>query len=518
MKQLDAIRDGFASITTGMDRSVTWAVAIGILVLLIALQSFQGSNGTKRKGDGPGSPPSHPSWIPFVGHMPYMALDRESFLSRLRSLYPGGLYSIRLLGKPHNVIYHPSFTATILNKPRSVVDSDFLLPSLLTSNFGLSGADAAQYVTISEKLTQQLMTLLTDEGLNFITNSAITQVKRHASDFVTFNSSPADQADWEVRAGARVVESSKGESFVEADLMELARNFLAKTANQGLFGSDFVENFPDAWDHIWRYDEGFVEMTIIPSWLPLPRVTRAKAAAYKFRQHILEFNEALDKYLDGEDPGSKWTDLDDVSPLVKARARLFRETKLSASARAGSDLAFAWAMNANANPLTSWMVWEISRDPIILERIREEIAPYVQVVQPKNEFGPAVWVAPEIKKIDIDGLVTKCPLLKAAYVETLRVYTAVWNLKYTKEDFVLGERGNNKGSFVLQKDRFIHMPQHVHQLDPKYYPDPWEWHPERHVKESVDAHGNKTYTADLGTMKPYSECTKLTVKLNHLDY
>jgi hypothetical protein len=52
------------------------------------------------------------------------------------------------------------------------------------------------------------------------------------------------------------------------------------------------------------------------------------------------------------------------------------------------------------------------------------------------------------------------------------------------------------------------MPQHVHQLNPQYYPDPLEWHPERHVRESVDVNGKKNYTADLGTMKPYSKYEK----------
>ncbi|KAK3191960.1 hypothetical protein K4F52_002003 [Lecanicillium sp. MT-2017a] len=504
IQQLSALRDGCAGWIAGQDRAIIWAAVLGLVILIVALQALH-TRSSSAKGDGPTLPPSYPSWIPILGHVPHMAVDREGFLSRLRNLYPDGLYSIWLLRKPHVVVYSPSFTSTILNKPSSVVDSEFLRPTLMTSTFGLSRRDAEHYGSLTDEVVPQLSTLLTDEGLSSLTTSTIRQIKLHLVDLLTFNPSPADQSDWEVRAGASVVESPRGESYVELDLFELVRNFVAKTANQGLFGTDFVQNFPDAWDHIWRFDEGFVHMTFVPLWLPLPRVTRARAAAHKLRQYLQEFNEALDKHLDGEDAGARWQDLDDVSPLVKSRARLLRDSNLSPAARAGTELALAWAMNANSNPLISWMVWEIARDPIILERIREETAPYVEVVQPKNEFGPAVWIPPEVRKIDLDGLLTKCPLLKAAYVETLRVYTAVWNVKYTKEDVVLGERGKANESFLLEKGRYVHMPQHVHQSDPEYFPEPKEWHPERHLHESVDASGKTTYTADLGTMKPYSK-------------
>ena len=56
-------------------------------------------------------------------------------------------------------------------------------------------------------------------------------------------------------------------------------------------------------------------------------------------------------------------------------------------------------------PMVAWLLYEINRDPVLLEQIREEIAPFMNVVQPKNDFGLAVWMAPEMRKVDVEGLV-----------------------------------------------------------------------------------------------------------------
>ncbi|KAJ3473038.1 hypothetical protein NLG97_g10554 [Lecanicillium saksenae] len=244
-------------------------------------------------------------------------------------------------------------------------------------------------------------------------------------------------------------------------------------------------------------------MSILPSWLPVPSVARARAAGRKFRQCTYEYHEAMDKYLDGRDPGAKWQDMDSVSTMMKERAEIFRRLNLSIQGRAAADLGVAWAMNANANSLVPWMIWEISRDAVLLEQIQEEIAPYVRVAQPNNEFGSAVWLAPELEHIDVDGLLTKCPLLKGAYIETLRLYTGSWAMKQTVKDMVIGERGKEQ-SFFVKEGTYVHSPQDLHQMDPEYYPDPKEFLPQRHIRETEDKNGKLVRTAEMGTLKPYS--------------
>lgn len=505
MELLHRARDACVQLTKDLDRSTAWAAVIGFAAIVFVFNYLSsGSGDASMSNDGPRKPREHPSFLPYVGHAPQFAICQEWFLQRLRGFYPEGIFSLRLFGSTHSFVTNPSMATAVMNKPRDVADNDVVSDRLLRTNFGLAKGDAEAYIAIFDEVMAILMDLLTEKGLSDLLDPTVALIKRNIVDLVTFNSSPADQMDWEVAAGAEVVENRRGESFVQVNLLELTRNFVAKTANPALLGTNFVENFPDAWQHLWRFDAGFLNMALVPSWLPLPSVGLARAAGRKFRQYLYEYHEALDKHMAGEDPGAKWQDLDDMSEQQKERAKLFRRVNLPLEARAGADLALVWAMNANANHLIAWMIWEIARDAVLVEQIREEMAPYVRISQPENDFGSAVWIAPEVEHIDIDGLLTKCPLLKGAYVETLRLYAGPWSMKHVKQDMVIGERGKSQ-SYVLRQGSYVHAPQYLHQLDPEYFPDPSEFHPERHIRETKDEKGNLVRTANMGTMKPYGE-------------
>jgi cytochrome P450 len=148
------------------------------------------------------------------------------------------------------------------------------------------------------------------------------------------------------------------------------------------------------------------------------------------------------------------------------------------------------------------MVYEIIRDPILLAQVREEITPHVEAVRPKNEFGPGVWLAPCVKKLDTDALLNKCPLLKSCYIETLRMYSTSSDVKHLKEDVVLNDKDDG---YKLPKGTYAHMPQDLHQFDPEYFSDPRDWQARRHMKETTNEKGQKTFTADMGTLEPYGE-------------
>ena len=229
--------------------------------------------------------------------------------------------------------------------------------------------------------------------------------------------------------------------------------------------------------------------------------------------YLEEYHDAREKDTMGEDPGAKWENLEDVSDYMQDRLEVFRREGASIRYRATLDLAMLWAMNANSSPLVFWLLYEINRDRVLLENIREEIAPYMEVVQPKNEFGLAVWMAPDIRKVDVDGLMEKCPLLKASYVETLRLYTSSYSIKWMATDAVLGKSSDPNGNFVLEKGSYAHASHEMHQLDERYYPDPHEWQPARHIKETVDEKGHKTQSVDLGTIRPYGMCILPTTSL-----
>lgn len=505
MNHLDTAREVFATFTSHLDRSTVWAAIAGLLILVLTAQYFQTSTSTRPVRHGqPARPREHPYLIPFFGHAPQLVACREWFLHRLRGLYPEGIFGIRFFDSRHSIVFSPGLRDSILSTPRSTANDDFLTPLLLRSTFGASKSGTDAYCAIENEIRGIAACMQTESGFKPLVDATLVHIRRNIADLVTFNSSPADQADWERAAGSEIVVDSKGESFAQVDLLELVRNFVAETANPGLFGTNFVENFPDAWQHLWKFDAGFVKMTFAPSWLPIPSAGLGRAAARQLRQHLYEFHEAMDKHLAGGEPGIKWQDLDNVSALVKARVEVFHRAKLPMEARTAADLALLWAMNANANTLVAWMIWEISLDAVLVEQIREEIAPHVRIAQPVNEFGGAVWLAPELEHIDVDGLLAGCPLLKGAYIETLRLYTGAWPVKEVVKDTVIGKPGEEQ-EYLLKQGTYVHCPQELHHLDREYFDDPKEFIPQRHVHETEDKHGNLVRTVKTNTLKPYSE-------------
>ncbi|KAG5929819.1 hypothetical protein E4U53_002356 [Claviceps sorghi] len=484
------------------------ATLLAIAVVLIASAFLFGAPASQHRpgSDGRAGPPSMPGyWLPFLAHGPQFLLNKDGFLAALRKRYPEGIFSLKMLGSNHHVIHEPTLSSTLTNRPRTSYDEKWIAARLLSTSFGLRKQDQATYGKLAHETPDLFKHMLSEPGLSSLVDVVVGQVKRHIHEFVTFNSSPADQTDWERLADVDVVRSDAGgETYVEADLMSLTRNFVAATANNALFGTDFVDNFPDFWELLWMFDDGMILMAAnIPAWIPWPRLQRAKAARRRMLARTLEFEIAMDKYLRGDDPGIKWQDLDNVSTYVKTRIELFRNRGLPLEARASCDVALLWAMNANANPLIFWLIFELYRDPVLLEMVREEIAPFLKIVQPKNDFGPAVWIAPEVESLDLDGLIHHCPRLKAAYLETLRVYTGIWTVKWLTEDVTLKRRGSSSESYLLQKGHMAHMAHELHQFDAEYFPNPKEWHHDRFLKETEDENGRKLQTVDMGTLRPF---------------
>ncbi|KAG6019948.1 hypothetical protein E4U41_003026 [Claviceps citrina] len=480
-------------------------LAVAAVLITSALLFAAPASEHKQGADGRAGQPSMPGyWLPFLAHGPRFLLDKDGFLAGLRTRYPEGIFSLRIMGRNHHVIHEPCLSSMLSNRPRTSYEEKWIATRLLSTSFGLRKQDQATYSKLAHETPDLFKHMLSEPGLGNLVDAMVGQIKSRIHELVTFNSSPTDQTDWERLAHADVVRSSRGETYVEADLMSLTRNFVAATANPALFGTDFVDNFPDFWELLWIFDEGVILMAAnMPAWVPWPRLQRAKAARRRMLARTLEFEIAMDKYLRGEDPGARWQDLDNVSDYVKSRIDLFRRRGLPLEARASCDVALSWAMNANANPLVFWLVFELYRDPVLLEMVREEIAPFVRLARPSNDFGPAVWIAPTVRDLDLDGLINHCPRLKAAYLETLRVYTGVWTVKWLTEDVTLKGRGSNAESYLLQKGHMAHMAHELHQFDAAYFPSPNEWHHDRFLKETEDQHGRKRQSVHMGTLRPF---------------
>lgn len=317
---------------------------------------------------------------------------------------------------------------------------------------------------------------------SFVTSAikgTVDTVQEHTWNLVSGAESPVDQAIWEREARVEIVSRSDGEHplVAEASLHPLMRHFVGDIASTVLMGRNFMENNPNIMIDLFEMDTQFnLFMVGAPTWFP------GMGGPSRARERVIaaveEHHEALFKYLDGKDPGSRWDDMSDVSSVMVDRAKAFRDAGSLPRGYATGDAAILWAMNINANPVTFWMIWYIFADDCLLQEIRREIGPYVKLCQPPPSSLP-IKEAPRLS-IDIASLWSKCPLLKGAFFETMRLEAASLSYKMIEEDFVVTESEEDARmlgktepqSFLLHKDELICIPHGVHQSDEKYFRDP----------------------------------------------
>jgi cytochrome P450 len=509
---------------------LTTAVLLPLITIAILTRRTTGESETKADG---GCRPFMPGyWLPFLGHTPQMAWNAGSFLSALRDRSPLGVFTLQLSGRRHAFIHNPHMVDALLQSHDQRRQDEVKLG---IRSFGqeLSGEGTKW----QSDIISNLPSLSTKELLIKMIESA----KVHIVDLITFNTYPSDQMEWERQADADIIETPEGERFVEIDLVQLVKNFLAKTANPVLFGPDLDKNFEDIPQLLWDYEALFeppFSVRVLPSWLavwlPRPTIQRAKRAQRVLLSYLQEYHEAEEKQHKGEDPGYRWHDIDRADEAIKKRNTIFFENQVPIRARAVSDLSLLRAVHAKTAPLTFWMLYEILRDPVLHQQIREEIAPYVKAGQPKNEFNLGVWVPPTVTKLDLTALLTECSLLRSAYVEALRLYTASWSVRRIEGKPVVLKPGEGDGAVgCILEDRMLAVAPHgLHQMDPRCFPEPKDWQGARHVKDEDAAKPRKAeppsdakptrlseslkamitdedHKALLGTIQPYGKQHKL---------
>jgi cytochrome P450 len=428
-----------------------------------------------------------------------MGWDATAFVQSQRSRYRDGIFALNFGGTTHNVIYTPGLATALLNQKSSYADFEHVGSQMMWNVFGFPVKEKDKWFAAMKDVQAGYKYLLTEPHLGQMVQQTVQRMRKRVVEFVTFTASPVDQMLWERTAVVEVKKDGKGEEVVEASLLPLVRDFCAQVANPTIMGSNFLANFPGIFEEVWTFDRGFLFLGAgLPRWFPILRLTRAHIARKKLLEAVYAFHNALEKEIVGQDPGPDWRDLDDVSPLVRARTEAYRKHGFSIQARAACEVALVWAANANSNSLVFWMINRIYSDPSLLAKLREEIAPYVDAVQPKQEFP--VPEPPRLEAFDVDGLCNNCPLLKSCYVESLRVDTASWSLKLVQQDFVLQSREKESQGWLLKKGQYAHAAHDLHNTDPNYFQDPDSWKADRHIK--LDGEEKKA-NVDLGSIRPY---------------
>ncbi|KAF4471042.1 cytochrome P450 7B1 [Fusarium albosuccineum] len=481
------------SLIPKLQQSPVLSTLVTVLVLLVTTRFFTGGSSTFQNGSK--SPVLAPYWVPYFGHAPRIFLSTNFALTRFRNRYTQGIFSIKLFQSIHSFIFRPSLAAQLLEQPDSVADKQDVVRRLMVTNFGLSKKDLEAYDKAAKEVYEVTQKHLAGSHLDELSKAALRDLDDNAAELVSFNSYPTDQMDWERLASADVLEiDGRKKSIMEVNFIDLVKNFVAKNATSSVFGTDFVENFPDIWPHLWVFNDGFSSLAMgIPLWAPLPTSQRARIALGRLLVFMREYHDDLEKFLNDDEPGPRWQDFHTISQLVLSRTDVFRKHKLSLDVRAAFDVALLWSVTANSTSLISWALFELYQDPILLTQVREEVAPFVEVIQPKNEFGGAVWIPPKIEKLELESLMTKCPLLQAVYLETQRLYGGGWSVRHLKEDVTLKD---SEASYVLKKGTYAHFALDLHHSDPRTFTDARVWQVSRYLEDSVDDKGAKTRRID----------------------
>ena len=159
-------------------------------------------------------------------------------------------------------------------------------------------------------------------------------------------------------------------------------------------------------------------------------------------------------------------------------------------------------MNANANSLVFWILVHIWAIPGLVEEVRREIDPFTG--------GLASRQAPLRNahlKINIDGIIRSCPLLKACYFETLRLDHEPTSIRHIEKDLTVPSHSVDDLSIdapsvathVFKAGTFVTIPHCIHQRDPKCFPDPLVFDKDRFLTRD----GNGKLVARASSLKPW---------------
>lgn len=161
-------------------------------------------------------------------------------------------------------------------------------------------------------------------------------------------------------------------------------------------------------------------------------------------------------------------------------------------------------MNVKTSRTVFWLLVRIWAKPGLIEEVRKEIAPFAQASQAPQQF--AVPELPRLK-INLEGLVRSCMLLKACYYECLQLDSAPILIRSVRQDFTLTEThpsgltGENSAKYVLKAGTSVAVPLNAHLKDPRYIDCPSVFKPSRFLVPSRNDDG--TRIVDAGTLQPF---------------
>ncbi|KNG49957.1 cytochrome p450 [Stemphylium lycopersici] len=392
----------------------------------------------------------------------------------------------------HQILLDSASTNHLMSHSLSALDPLPVHYTLITRVFG--GVDS---IDLKKRIDRSYADLRPPVERMFLNEAATTaileraQIPEQVNYFVTFSSEASQKKRWEHSARILVIEpaNSGRPAKVEANLQSLVRDFGASIAIPQLYGRDFLNRYPRALEDLWKFDNELFPLLMIgtPLWAPLKVVREGLAARTRILTELEALYRRIDQYQQG-DPVDFGADMSDISETALGRNKIYRREGWSFPERGVGDIGLLWGQNANTQPVLFWLLTYVYSNLEILERLREEIAPYARM----SGTTPR-----EMTSLDIPGLSRSCQFLKACVYETYRLVNEPTSIRYVSRSVHVSD-GELKHE--LKPGTFMSVPYSLGNRDASLYERPEKFDPGRFLEFNSES---GKLVARYGRMKPW---------------
>jgi cytochrome P450 len=150
---------------------------------------------------------------------------------------------------------------------------------------------------------------------------------------------------------------------------------------------------------------------------------------------------------------------DDVSPFIKRRTFTQRKYGFDSDEFADWDLAMMMVATTNAVPTLFWTVVYVLSSPSTTASIREEVMPITS-----RTTDPATGKTS--MTIDATKFSSHCPLLCAAYQESMRLSNRQMSFRVAEEDTSVS---TGEKTYLIKKNAVVLIPSSLYSEDPKVW-------------------------------------------------
>lgn len=422
------------------------------------------------------------------------------------------MFALRLASKRHNFIYSPILIKKLLAQDDSSISEEPFRLRLMINAFGISSKEASLYQSIVPQLDASILPHLRLRNVSKETlKGTMTHLEGNLPDLITSNPSMVDQEPWVSKVSSHssftktycqerlaYLEPTEDEEGVKASLLyvdlprirlthadsfrPLVFIFMTHMTTDSLITQSILSDS----DHheiaplLLSFMQSFqLLLTGLPRTIPHPSLPSAHIARRKLLNHLSTLTEEV------------LEDAEMQGPLLGARQAVLDEDQVPQNVRTADLLALLWSVNM-PHVLAFWMLAHIISDSKVLEEIRAETSKCVTAVQEQAIMGFSV---PPRVSIDAKGLLTQCPLLKSAYIETVRLYSRGSRAGVVTKDFELESQEATKvfksgEKWAFKKGEWIDTSNWLSNTDPSNFADAGKWNAGCHIIE--DENGSKT--------------------------